>query len=127
MAAFESWIDRQIREAIERGEFDNLPGAGKPLRGLGDRRDDDWWIKQKLERENVTPPLPTSLALRREARGIYDTVASLRTEAEVREAVDDLNARIREGYRRGMDGPPIVVPLLDADDVVREWRAARAG
>jgi DnaJ family protein C protein 28 len=27
----ESWIDQQIREAQERGEFDNLPGKGKPL------------------------------------------------------------------------------------------------
>jgi DnaJ family protein C protein 28 len=28
---WESWIDQQIREAQERGEFDNLPGRGKPL------------------------------------------------------------------------------------------------
>ena len=26
-----SWMDQQIREAQERGEFDNLPGTGKPL------------------------------------------------------------------------------------------------
>jgi DnaJ family protein C protein 28 len=28
---WEKWIDQQIREAQERGEFDNLPGKGKPL------------------------------------------------------------------------------------------------
>ncbi|HUA42024.1 MAG TPA: DUF1992 domain-containing protein, partial [Streptosporangiaceae bacterium] len=28
---FRSWIDQQISEAEERGAFDNLPGAGKPL------------------------------------------------------------------------------------------------
>lgn len=28
---WESWIDQQVREAQERGEFDNLPGKGKPL------------------------------------------------------------------------------------------------
>ena len=28
---WEKWIDQQIREAQERGEFDNLPGAGKPV------------------------------------------------------------------------------------------------
>jgi DnaJ family protein C protein 28 len=28
---WESWIDQQIREAYERGEFDNLPGKGRPL------------------------------------------------------------------------------------------------
>lgn len=30
-AQFESWIDKQIREAQERGDFDNLRGAGRPL------------------------------------------------------------------------------------------------
>lgn len=28
---WESWIDEQIREAEARGDFDNLPGKGKPL------------------------------------------------------------------------------------------------
>lgn len=28
---WESWIDQQIREAQERGAFDDLPGKGKPL------------------------------------------------------------------------------------------------
>ena len=37
---FESWVDKRIREATERGEFENLPGAGKPLRGLGRPYDD---------------------------------------------------------------------------------------
>jgi DnaJ homolog subfamily C member 28 len=29
---WESAVDKQIREAEERGDFDNLPGKGKPLR-----------------------------------------------------------------------------------------------
>ena len=28
---WEKWVDQQIREAQEKGEFDNLPGAGKPI------------------------------------------------------------------------------------------------
>ena len=28
---WEKWVDQQIREAQERGDFDNLPGTGKPL------------------------------------------------------------------------------------------------
>ena len=28
---WESWVERQIREAQERGDFDALPGLGKPL------------------------------------------------------------------------------------------------
>jgi Domain of unknown function (DUF1992) len=29
--SFQKNVDEKIREAIERGEFDNLPGKGKPL------------------------------------------------------------------------------------------------
>jgi len=58
---YESWIERQIREAIERGEFDNLPGHGKPIKGLNGRDDENWWVKAYLEREQLPLPLPTEL------------------------------------------------------------------
>ena len=61
---YESWVDRQIREAIERGEFANLPGQGKPIKGLNGRDDENWWVKAYLERERLPLPLPTALALR---------------------------------------------------------------
>ena len=122
MTGFESWIDRQIREATERGEFDNLPGAGQPLKGLDGRDDENWWIKGLLERENITGLLPGPLLLRKEVVEIGDTVADCRTETEVREIVADLNARIADGRRRGVDGPNIFVRSVDADRVVREWR-----
>ena len=41
---YESWVDRQIREAEERGAFKDLPGAGKPLKNL-DTHDPDWWSR----------------------------------------------------------------------------------
>ena len=28
---WQSWVDRQIRDAHERGEFENLPGMGQPI------------------------------------------------------------------------------------------------
>jgi hypothetical protein len=61
----ESWVERQIREAEERGAFDNLPGAGKPLPGLGKPHDEMWWIRQKMAREGVSADalLPESLKL----------------------------------------------------------------
>jgi hypothetical protein len=121
---FESWIDRQIREAIERGEFDNLAGAGKPLPGL-DRQDDDWWIKAKLERENVRGLLPPSLALRREAQDIDETVAELREESQVRAVVEDLNARILDARRRAVDGPIVFVRTADVEVVLETWRNRR--
>ena len=55
---WESAIDKQIREATERGEFDNLPGAGKPIKGLDQPYDENWWVKEPAARENmaVVPP-----------------------------------------------------------------------
>ena len=36
MLVFEALAEQRIREAIERGEFDHLPGAGRPLDLSGD-------------------------------------------------------------------------------------------
>jgi Domain of unknown function (DUF1992) len=41
---WESAVDRQIREAQEAGEFDRLPGLGRPLPGAGGEYDEDWWV-----------------------------------------------------------------------------------
>ncbi|NLE18382.1 MAG: DUF1992 domain-containing protein [Propioniciclava sp.] len=116
---FENWIDRQIREAMERGEFDNLPGAGKPLELDSS---EDWWIKAKIKAENLDAVLPGPLALRREVEGIADAVADCRSEAEVRERCEALNERIRDYYRRPETGRRIIVRLVDVDAVVATWR-----
>ena len=121
---YESWVERQIREAIERGEFDNLPGAGKPIPGLTDG-DDDWWIKRFLEREQIEMPLPTSLALRKEIASLQQTLADVRSEETVRAIVADLNERIRDTHRRRVDGPPLVLRPVDLEAVVAEWRRNR--
>lgn len=108
---------------MERGEFDDLPGQGKPL-NLDDR-DPNWWVKGLLEREQIRMPLPTSLQLRREAREIDETVAGCRDEAGVRDLVDELNERILDSHRRRVDGPPVVTAKLDVDAVVERWRERR--
>src|SRR6476469_9482504 len=61
----QQWVDQQLRIAHERGDFDDLPGYGKPLTGLGATHDPDWWLKQLIEREQLSV-LPESLALRKE-------------------------------------------------------------
>jgi hypothetical protein len=125
MSPYESWIDRQIREAQERGEFDNLPGSGKPIAGLTGRQDENWWVKGLLERENLKPVLPTSLSLRKEAEDLMETVTRERREDSVREIVEDLNARILDSRRRHVDGPVIFIKTFDVETVVRTWRQAR--
>ena len=124
---YESWVERQIREAIERGEFDNLPGLGRPIKGLNGREDENWWVKAYLEREQLPLPLPTSLALRREVMALPETLADVADEESVREIVRDLNRRIAESHRIRVDGPAIVIGLVNVDRAVADWHRGREG
>jgi hypothetical protein len=120
---YESSIDRQLREAAERGEFDNLPGSGKPLRDAGRDYEEDWWVKGWLEREGATSGvIPPTLALRREIEDLEKKVDRLRTERDVRDYVAELNERLGEARVGRMDGPPVVLPPVDADEVVAGWQ-----
>jgi hypothetical protein len=119
---YESAIDRQIREAQERGEFENLPGAGKPLPGHGQEYDENWWVKDLVRREKITGALPASLMLRKEFEDLMDVIATKKSEAAVRAVVSDLNERIVRAQRGHVDGPPVYLAKIDADEVVRRWR-----
>ena len=123
---YESWVERQVREAIERGEFDNLPGAGRPLPSINGREDENWWVKGLLEREQLPMPLPTSLALRREVADLPQTLADVPDESTVRDIIEDLNRRICDSHRRRVDGPPIVVKPVDVEQTVTDWRRSRS-
>jgi hypothetical protein len=125
---YESSIDRQLREARERGEFDNLPGLGKPLPDAGREYDEDWWVKDWLRREGATSSvLPPTLQLRREAEDLQELVDRRRSETDVRELVERLNEQIRKARTGLLDGPPVLLPPLDVDRVVEGWRQRRSG
>ena len=124
---YESWVDRQIREAVERGEFDNLRGQGKPIKGLNGRDDENWWIKAYLEREQLPLPLPTALALRKEVMELSETLADSSDEESVREIIKDLNRRIAESHRIRVDGPQIVIGLVNMERAVADWRRRHVG
>lgn len=121
---FESWIDQQIREAAERGEFDDLPGAGKPIPGIDRPRDENWWIRQKLRRENVSL-LPPTLRLRKEAEDALAEARRAPTERRVRQILEEVNARIREMNSSSVPGPPLNLMPYDVDEFVAEWRRNR--
>ena len=78
-----SWVDQQVRVAMARGEFDDLPGAGKPIKDLGSQHDPDWWLKKLVEREQIAL-LPPSLQLRKEDALLDDRLDPLNVEAVVR-------------------------------------------
>ena len=121
--SFASWIDQQISEAAERGAFDNLPGAGKPLPNRGEADDGQAWLREYLRREGVSAEelLPTPLKLRKEVERLTGTVQDLRSEQEVREVVAGLNRRIIQ-WRRIPVGPPVFLPLVDEEAMVSRWR-----
>ena len=121
--SFTSWIDRQISEAAKRGAFDDLPGAGKPLPKRSEDDAAQAWLRDYLRREGVPAEelLPTPLRLRKEIERLTETVRDLRSEQEIRDVVADLNRRIVQ-WRRIPEGPPVYVPLVDADLLVSRWR-----
>ena len=119
---WESFIEQQIREAMEEGAFDNLQGKGQPLPDLGIERDPDWWAKKLIEREKVSV-MPPALALRRDVAQALGRLPQMRDEAEVRRLLEGLNAQIRKLNATIAEGPPTNLAPLDVDALVREWRA----
>ncbi len=122
---FETWIERQIRVAQDRGDFDDLPGYGKPIPDHGD--DDLWWVKSYLAREGLSTEalLPPELQLRREIERLPGTVGSAPSEKVVRDIVSDLNRRIADCLRFP-SGLPVPIHKVDAEEMVEVWKVERA-
>ncbi len=120
-----SWVDLQVKRAMERGEFDNLAGQGKPLRDLGSLHDRDWWLKKLIERERITGVLPAALQLRKDDAGLDALLDREATEKLVRNEVESFNRRIIEARRQLQGGPPVVTATRDLDTEVERWRRRR--
>ncbi|MBI3362941.1 MAG: DUF1992 domain-containing protein [Chloroflexi bacterium] len=110
----ETWLDKIIREAQERGEFDNLPGEGKPIALGGNSFEDPAWrLANHLLKNGGF--VPDWIELDREIRGAVD---------EAREAL----ARSRDwragrlsalGERRDLDAQ------RERDLIAGDWGRAR--
>jgi hypothetical protein len=123
---FESWVDKQIRAAETRGEFERLPGAGKPLPADVDATYDElWWVKRKMAREGLSV-LPPTLALRKEAEDALLAAYAAPSEQAVRKIIGEINDKIREMMFKPPPGPPLGKKPYDVEDVVRQWRERRA-
>jgi DnaJ homolog subfamily C member 28 len=88
-------IDEQIRRAMEEGQFDHLPGAGKPLRlDENPYEDPDWRLAYHVLRSNGFS-LPW-IELRRE---IEDEIEAARNA--LREALTRRQERDAQGVAMG--------------------------
>ncbi|MFI1396332.1 DUF1992 domain-containing protein [Streptomyces sp. NPDC020681] len=123
--SFESWVDKQIREATDRGDFSSLPGFGKPLPDDSAPYDELWWVKGKMHREGMSV-LPPALQLRKEAEDAAESAAKAATESQVRRILEEINEKIAEAVRRPPAGPPLGLKPFDIEAAVRDWRASRA-
>lgn len=125
--SYGSWVDRQIAAAEARGDFEDLPGTGKPLPPPSGRdAATDWAIRNARDGNvDLAAFLPPSLALPREIQDLPEKLAKVRSESKVREIVEDLNARIRKAHAMPQDGPVLRARPLDVEETVASWRAGR--
>lgn len=120
-----SYVDQQIRAAMERGEFDNLPLEGKPIPGLDGTHDPDWWVRRLVEREQISGVLPEALQLRKDDAALDGQLDRLPSAQAVREAVEAFNTRIVEARRQLRGGPPVITPTRDVRGEVERWEQRR--
>ncbi|ENA0612287.1 DUF1992 domain-containing protein [Enterobacter bugandensis] len=79
MWLLDQWVERHISDAQRKGEFENLPGSGKPL-----VLEDDWHIPPELRAGyrllKNAGCLPPELEQRREAVELADLLKSVRKD-----------------------------------------------
>ncbi len=121
--SFETWVERQISQAQASGQFDNLPGAGKPLPHRSEDESVYEWVVAKARKENIDlfGMLPPGLALRKEREDLPKRAAVLPSEAAVRALVEDFNARVQAHWRRPQLRADVVPGMADADVLVADW------
>ena len=125
--SFGSWVDAAIRQAEETGQFDDLPGMGKPIPDLLAPETELDYVAKLAKRENLeaTAFLPPALALAREVELLPERLSREVSEQRVRDVVDDLNPRIEAAIRAPQQGPPMRTRPVDVEAAVDEWRATR--
>ena len=121
-----TWVDQQVRVAMAKGEFDDLPGSGRPIEDLGSEHDPDWWVKRLVEREQITGVLPPSLQLRKDDAELDARLDTLAVEREARREIEDFNARVIRARYTPADGtPPLITMPRDVEATLAAWRERR--
>jgi hypothetical protein len=115
-----------IRDAMARGEFDNLKYAGKPIPGLGEGYDPDWWVKGLIQREHLSGLGPKAILLRTEDAELDARLDAQYSANQVREILEDFNARVIDARRQLQGGPPVVTKTRNIELEVQRWQERRA-
>lgn len=113
-AIFDKIADEKIREAMARGEFDDLPGKGVPL-NLEDDRHLPADIRLAYKILKNADCLPPELELRKEIRNTRELLAGIEDTQEKYRQLKKLNVLI---MKLNMTRP--VSPLLEEHQVYAE-------
>ncbi|MCU1399705.1 MAG: hypothetical protein JWN62_2814 [Acidimicrobiales bacterium] len=114
-------VERQIAEAIARGEMDGGPLQGKPLADIGSERLPGWWAARTLSRErSAERRREADIELTRRRNALWAAESRSRLidlVAETNAWIDSVNATMQP-----IDAiPPLV--LHDCEDAWTELRA----
>ncbi|GLI35102.1 DnaJ family domain-containing protein [Desulforhabdus amnigena] len=89
-AVFEKIAEERIREAADRGDFDDLPGKGKPLQLEDDRHlPPDIRLSYKILKN--ADCLPPELELRKEIKNMEQLLAGIQNTREKYKQMQRLN------------------------------------
>lgn len=116
--------DMHIRKAIERGDFDDLPGSGRPL-DLSDADDPDWWLKRFMKREGLAF-LPPSIQLRKDDAALDQQLDQLPNEKAVRQEIAQFNERVIHARYQLPSGPPLITMPRETEAEVAAWADRKA-
>ncbi len=101
---FDEIIEHRIQEAAANGDFDNLPGRGKPLRLEDDSHipEDLRMAYKVLKNANCLPP---EVELRRDIRHMKDMLDDIPDEAEKVRQIQRINYKIMKLNTMGRGSP----------------------
>lgn len=111
MLGLQELIERKIKEAQEKGDFDNLPGKGEPLKLEDDSQvPGDLRMAYKILKNSDC--LPPEIELKKEIRQMEDMLANIPDEKERYRLIKKINLKITRLNMMGRGSP-----MLEADQV----------
>lgn len=120
MSGFHKIVERRIQEAQAQGEFENLPGEGKPLRLEDDSRiPEDLRLAYKILRNaNCLPP---ELELKKEIRQMEDLLESIPDEKEKYRQIKRINFKIMQLNMMGNRSPLLEETQIYYNQLVKRF------
>lgn len=120
MGGLQGLIEKRIKEAQERGEFENLPGKGKPLNLEDDSNvPEELRIAYKILKN--AGYLPPEIELKKEIRQMEDMLADMPDEKERYRLIKKINLKITKLNMMGRKSPMLEQNQIYYDKVVDKF------